>query len=49
MRVTTKHGLLLVVLLVALAIGVDTVSASPSVGPLVDCYMSPGGSFEICL
>lgn len=49
MRVTPRHGLLLVVLLLALAFTVDTASATPSASPLIDCYMSSGGSLEVCI
>lgn len=48
MRDILTHALLLVALLLALTLAADTVTAA-ELGTQVDCFMSPGGAFEICM
>lgn len=48
MRVTLKHALLLVALLVTLTLAADTVTAA-EVGTQMDCFMSSGGAVEVCM
>lgn len=48
MRVTPKHALLVVVLLAAFLLAVDTATAAEVGSQQIDCWPSSGGSFEVC-
>lgn len=48
MHVTAKHAVLLVALLTMFLLAVDSATAAELGPQAVDCYQSPGGSYEVC-